>query len=398
MDLFGNDDSVKEAPEPEIEAPIVDMGLDQSDFESAIDTHPKFNQNIIGHVKIESMLLDLVESDRIPHALIFSGQKGIGKASMAYRLSKFLMAREIGDPNQDALFGGDTLPQDKPENLNTANDHPAVQRILSGGHPDFRSLERHYDADKNKYKASLDVEQLRSVAPFLRMSASEGGWRIVLIDDADTMNRNAQNALLKILEEPPKNTLLILVTHRLGALIATIKSRAHLVNFNALGDDNLKNLIMAQGHHFNAQELENLCYLSDGSLGNAINFVENGGLDVLAKILSVMQTYPDFDWGDIHALGDDMARSGQEYAYQHFQNITQWLFRQLLSIKARGDQTMRGPLALDVFHDIYNKASLIDLIKLIETLKEQFDRTEHGNLGKAQSVLETFEIIRQTHS
>ncbi len=397
MDLFGNDDSVKEAPAAQDEVLIEDLSPDSLDSADSQDRHPKYCTKIMGHEKIEAMLVELVASDRMPHALIFSGQKGIGKASMAYQLTKFLMARGIKDPDQDALFGGDDLPEEICDSLDSDPDHPSVKRVLSGGHPDFRALERYYDADKNKFKASLEVDQLRSVAPFLRMSASEGGWRIVLIDDADTMNRNAQNALLKILEEPPKNTLLILVAHRLGALIPTIKSRSRVVNFNTLSEESLKSLIMAQGHHFNAQELENLCYLSDGSLGNAINFVENGGLDVLAKILSVMQTYPDFDWGDIHALGDDMARSGQESAYQHFQDITQWLFRQLLFMKARGEQTMRGPLALDVFHDIYNELSLVQLIKLSENLKEHFDRTERGNLGKAQSVLETFEIIRQNN-
>ena len=115
------------------------------------------------------------------------------------------------DTAQDSLFGGGDDLAAPATTLDIPTDDPVFAKVASGGHPDLLVVERQTDPKTGQIKSNLDVQTARKVVPFLRMTSSDGGWRIVIVDDADLMNRNAQNALLKILEEPPQNTLLILV-------------------------------------------------------------------------------------------------------------------------------------------------------------------------------------------
>ncbi len=170
---------------------------------------PRENPHCWYHQNVEKILLDFITSGAMPHALIFSGSKGIGKATMAYRLARYLLKNGLGtSPSaQDSLFG-DSAPT--PLSLDVAPDDPVFHRVASGGHTDLLTIEKPADKDE------INVETARKIAPFLRLTASGGGFKMVIVDDADTLNRNGQNALLKILEEPPSRTVIILVTHRLG--------------------------------------------------------------------------------------------------------------------------------------------------------------------------------------
>ena len=190
---------------------------------------PRENGEVLGHDIIEQSLLSLYNNDKLPHALIFAGPMGVGKTTMAFRVARFLLKHGSADSNQDSLFGDAPAP---PTNMHVPADDPVSHKVASGGHPDLRTIERPMDERKGTRKNSVDVETARTIAPFLRMSASEGGWRIVIVDEADTMNYFAQNAILKILEEPPPKALLILICNRLGAMIPTIRSRCRTFNFH----------------------------------------------------------------------------------------------------------------------------------------------------------------------
>lgn len=373
MDLFGEEPGPIETEDLTVPENIdVEEGL----------KHPRDMDFCIGHEAVETRLLDLFQSGRMPHGLIFTGQKGIGKATMAYRLARFLLD-DKGDPNQDALFGGDESPA---ENLHIAPDNPTFRRVSSGGHPDFMNIEREYDAAKNRYKANVPVDAIRKVPGFLRMTASNGGWRVVIIDDADTMNRNAQNALLKILEEPPKKTVLILVTHRLGALIPTIRSRTQLINFHPLNDSNLQQLIEYGDYGLGTEDAETLRELSEGSIGKATQYMEEAGLETLAQILELLQYHPYWDWDKLHAIADNLARPGADQAYQTFTNLLCWLFSRLCVAKARGLPTKH-------LQGFVNDSSLEQLLKICENLHSHFAKVKGANLDKRQGILGAFSLI-----
>ena len=180
MDLFGEDFSPPDENDEEISVNEVQPeGL----------RHPRAMDFCLGHDAVEQKLLGFINGQRPPHGLIFTGPKGIGKATMAYRFARYLLKNGTPDKAQDSLFGAPPAP----ENLFVSPDDPIFRRVSSGGHADMMSVERAYDTVKNRYKSGVEVDEIRKVAPFLRMTAADGGWRVVIIDDADTMNRNSQN-------------------------------------------------------------------------------------------------------------------------------------------------------------------------------------------------------------
>lgn len=353
---------------------------------------PRENPVFFGHGAVEQSLLRLYNSGKMPHALVFAGAEGIGKLTLAYRLTRFLMTREIIDPNQDALFGPE--PQPEAMSMEIAPDHPVFRRIAAGGHSDFILVERKFDEEKGQHKASVEIDEIRKIAPFLRMTAAEGGWRVAIINDADTMTRNAQNSVLKILEEPPVNTLLILIAHRPGALIPTIRSRARVINFAPLDFEHFQTLLRKQGHSLSVSEMQALYTLSEASVGRALELVDGGGLDVMGKVIALFENYPDWKWSQIHVIAEDMARSGHNESFLMFQNVMLWVARQLTIAKARGRSLPDGPLsALDLFSDMLNNTTLEALSRICENLQAHFETVNRSNLEKRQAVMKAFSIF-----
>ena len=386
MDLFGEPDKEEAVDTPAEEetqdiAPTEEQGLD----------NPKTSSLCFGHDSVEKAVLEQFNSGRMPHGIILSGPKGIGKATFAYRLARFLLKNKASDPNQDALFG-DTPA--KIETLDTASDDQVFRQVASGGHPDFLSIERAHDSAKDETKGNIGVNDIRKVTPFLRMTASyEGGRRVVIVDDADTMNRNAQNALLKILEEPPEDAYLILVSHRLGAMIPTIRSRTQTLTFKPLTKDVFEKLLSMKGFSLDPAQLDTIYNLSEGSVGLALQIMEQGGLDTLALILAMFDHYPHWSWPDIHVLADQMARGGRDQSYKSFIMLLPWMFTQMIQAKARGQTISSKFLQIDTIQNLHKQSSLESLLKICENLKNHFERVDRANLDKRQAVLGAFSII-----
>ena len=161
----------------------------------------------------------------MPHAVLMTGPRGIGKATLAYRFARFVLTHGAT---------GRTAPDCR--RMTSLAGHPAdcgvFRRVASGGHADLLAVERAYDPRRRRLRSEIVVDDTREIAAFLRLTAAEGGWRVVIVDGADEMNRNAANALLKILEEPPRHALLLLVAHSPGRLLPTIR-----LALPALSDD-----------------------------------------------------------------------------------------------------------------------------------------------------------------
>lgn len=384
MNLFGDEEEVLDSAESMDEAAVPRVGL----------MPPRENPLSFGFEAQEEFLVRLYNSGKMPHAFIFSGAEGIGKQTFAFRLARFLLSQQIADPNQDALFG----PADPivATSLDLAEDAPVFRRVAAGGHSDFLLVDRLFDENKGVYKGGVEVAEVRKVAPFLRKTAAEGGWRVVIVNDADTMNRNAQNAILKILEEPPQNTLLILVAHRAGALIPTIRSRARVLNFQPQSLETMQTLLQKQGHVLAESELQALYTLSEGSIGRALSFIDEGGLDVMGRIISMFEDYPDWKWSQLHVVAEDLARANNTASFIMFQTVMQWMAKQLAVCKARARGLPAGPLSsLAQFREILEKSSLDNLTKICDKLQEHFDTVNRGNLEKRQAVLKAFSIFTE---
>lgn len=372
-----------------------DLLDDEEDYVSAEPEdsllEPRLSHYFTGHERTEPYILDLINQDNMPHAIILGGPKGVGKATFGYRLARALLKKGITDPNQDSLFG-------EPEpstisSLDVSSDDPVFRKVASGGHPDFLSLERPMDERKGQRKDTLDIETARKVAPFLRMTSSDGGWRVVLIDDADTMNRNAQNAILKVLEEPPSHTVLILICHRVGALIPTIRSRCRLVAFNPLNTETVIELLRKQYPQAPKSELEVIAAMAEGSIGRAIDLMEEGGQDGLQSVLDVLNNWESWDWPQIHRLAESLGRPGQDKAYKMFSQVMLWTFETMLFAKARDEIALNPPLDHKALRNMLSHYSLEEWVKICENLKAHFETFARANLDKRQAVLGAFAHI-----
>ncbi len=321
-----------------------------------------------GHDKIEQMLLKLAGEERLPHALIFSGLAGIGKATMAFRLGRYLLAGNFSEATS----------------LDVSRENRVFKQVSASGHPDLLTIE------KPEGKNAIPVDEARRIAPFLQLTSSYGGWRIAIVDDADTMNRNAQNAILKVLEEPPDNALLILIVHRLGAMVPTIRSRCRVINFQPLENQEMLE-VLEKSPAFMGVEVSSrqaLLDISQGSPGRALRYLANGSLEIFESVISVLREYPKINWQSAHKLADMLASSGMDAAYYDFQAIL--IDRLQAAIKAKA-LSQRSEMS-----QIFEDCALADLVKICENLEQHFVMANNSNLDKRQTVLGSFMILRNS--
>ncbi len=335
---------------------------------------PRDNPECLGHEAIESALAALMKQDRLPHALIFAGRQGTGKATMAYRLARALLSGGAGDM------------------LEIAPGSPVFRQVASGGHPDMMTVERAFDDKKNRLKDSVDIDSVRRIAPFMRMTASrDDGWRVALIDDADTMTRQAQNGLLKILEEPPQRAVLIVIAHRPGALIPTIRSRCRMLNFQPLPEAVFSTLVRKLRPGLDHESVSTLFSLAQGSVGQAQNLIEEGGLDALAKLTALLSTWPSWNWPDIHALADTLGRAGQEDSYRVTESMLRWTVDTLVRVRSG---TMPLPGILAGLEPMLKHRTLAQWIEAGQAVGAHLDKIRYANLDRRQGIIGTFSILK----
>src|SRR3954452_6878723 len=199
------------------------------------DPSPRATADLVGHAAAEAGLLKARESGRLAHGWLITGPPGIGKATLAFRFARFVLA---GGAGEGALFGA--MPA---SSLALPADHPVFRQVAAAGHPDLLTIERLADEKSGKLKTSIAVEQVRKIADFLHLTAGAGGWRVVIVDTVDDLNANAANAMLKILEEPTRRALLLLVCNAPGGVLPTIRSRCRRLDLAPLAETEIDALL-----------------------------------------------------------------------------------------------------------------------------------------------------------
>lgn len=214
--------------------------------------HPRATFSFFGHQGEEQALADALGSGRMHHAWLLTGPKGLGKATLAYRFARAALgARHIGQRPLDA----------DPE-------HVVARRIAALSHPDLFVLRRGIN-DRGKPRREITVDEARDLGVFFSLAPSEGGMRVAIIDAVDDLNRNAANALLKTLEEPPARSVLLLVCHAPGAALATIRSRCRRLALRPLGEEDVRAALGGEAD-------EALVALAKGRPGRAIALKAQG--------------------------------------------------------------------------------------------------------------------------
>lgn len=221
---------------------------------------------IYGHQDAIGALREAALTDRLHHAWLIAGPQGIGKATFADAAALWLLARAAGPPFADDGF---SVPA----------DHPIASLIAAGSHPDFRRLARLAKDKSDDLARSISVDQVRRLQPLFASTPSLSPRRVVVIDAIDDLERNAANALLKNLEEPPAGTVFLLVSHAPGRLLPTIRSRCRMLRLAPLDEADTAAVLRAALGAADVREVEDLVRIAEGAPGNALRFA---GLDIAA--------------------------------------------------------------------------------------------------------------------
>lgn len=332
---------------------------------------PRENPCFVGHPAAEKALLRAWQSNRLHHAWLITGPRGVGKATLAFRFARHVLAGA-----ESGLFA------ELPATLETPTTAPIFRQVAGGGHPDLLTIERRYDEKRDRMRTEVVVEDVRELGAFLHLKAAAGGWRVVVIDSADDLNRSAANALLKLLEEPPARALLLLVSHSPGRLLPTIRSRCRRLGLAPLDEPVMRELLAAYRPDISDADCRLLTSLSDGSIGRAIEIAGAGSLDLHRQIVDQLQRLPKLDTIALHALGDRFARKDGGDSFRLATEILLgWLGRTI-----RLAATEQGPPDAETMPPglSFRRHGLEQWLELWEKITRLFARVESANLDRKQ--------------
>lgn len=356
--------------------------------------HPRHSTRLFGQTNAEQGFLTAFNAGRLHHGWLLTGPRGVGKATLAWRIARFLLATP---PDQtDSLFG--TPPP--PETLDIAPDHPVTRRIEALSDPGLFLLRRAWDdkARPQRLKTVITVDEVRKLGGFFHLSAAEGGRRVVIVDAADEMNTNAANALLKLLEEPPAGATLLLIAHQPAAILPTIRSRCRELRLAPLAPEPLADALAATGTH--SDDPAALAELSGGSVGEAIRLTALDGLALYSEIVALMASLPRLDRPRLLALANSVTGRAQEARFDlTLRLIDLFLTRLARSGAGAPPATAAAPQEIETLHKLCPDA--LAARKWAALSAEVNARLRHGravNLDPAALLLDTVFSIDATAS
>ncbi|MDI9408918.1 MAG: DNA polymerase III subunit delta' [Candidatus Pacebacteria bacterium] len=296
---------------------------------------PHQNTELLGHEAAESLIVDAVNRGRLHHAWLISGKAGIGKATLAWRMARYILARDSPASvrsEEEAGFGFIEAPTmvvktdlaASHQSLAIAPDHPVAQQIAARVHRNIRAIERLEDSKTGKTKASIGVDQLRELQGFFQTTVRDSSHRFVIIDTVDDMTLQAQNALLKMLEEPPSGAILLLVSHIPGRLLPTIRSRCRHLPLRSLDQGVMERLLTAAG--VEPASMATALRLGEGSIGRALTLMSGGAESFYQQLLQQL-TEPSFDGR--RAIADQLAGAGGASELALWGEVLDWLVMRL---------------------------------------------------------------------
>lgn len=270
---------------------------------------------LFGHREAEQALLDAYRSGRLPHAWLIGGPAGIGKATLAFRMARFVLAHP--DPAADSVQSA--------ESLAVAPDHGVCHRIAAQAHTDLLVLERGFN-ESGARRTVITIDEVRRTVSFFGSTAGEGGWRVCVIDTADDLNPPAANALLKVLEEPPAKALFLLVSNAPGRLLPTIRSRCRRLDLRPLGmGDLIAAAAAASGRDRTDTELAQGAALAEGSVARTLQLLDGDSLNLRRKLAGLLNQLPSIDERELHALGDSLGRANEGAFEIVIEGMRDWL-------------------------------------------------------------------------
>jgi DNA polymerase-3 subunit delta' len=292
--------------------------------------HPRETTDLFGHREAETALLNAYRSGRIPHAWLIGGAQGIGKATLAYRMARFVLAHR--DPRATTVQRAETLWVDP-------ND-PVARHVASGAHGGLLALERTVN-DKGVLRTVITVDETRETISFFGSTAAVEGWRVCIVDTVDELNPNAANALLKILEEPPQQSLFFLLSHAPARVLATIQSRCRKLPLRPLStDDVIRAASQATSRAVDDPALAEAASASEGSVARALMLLGGDALKLHQRTAALLATLPGVDPRELHALGDALGISDRVALAAFVDSVDRWVAERLHADEANANANL----------------------------------------------------------
>jgi DNA polymerase-3 subunit delta' len=279
------------------------------------------NPVLFGHAAEEAVLAEAALSGKLHHAWLITGPAGVGKATLAFRFARWLLA---GLPVSRGL-----PPLAVPEG------HPVFRRMAASAHADLRVLRRTVNGKTGKLRDEIGVDEVRAAGGFLKLTPAEGGWRVLIIDRADELNTSAANALLKLLEEPPPRAVILLVCNAAGRLPATVRSRCRRLPVGPLAPEAMAQALARFLPEVTQAERARLAALADGSPGRALLLAEGEGLRIAGLVDEALAALPQLDPRRAYAIADALGRG--ENAFATFMTLLRGAIATAVRASARGE-------------------------------------------------------------
>ncbi|WP_075289063.1 DNA polymerase III subunit delta' [Pararhizobium arenae] len=320
---------------------------------------PSENSRLFGHAEAEHFLAQSYRSGKGHHAILIEGPEGIGKATLAFRFANHILSNpepslapaELADPDPTSIVS---------------------RQIASGASHNLLHLSRPVDEKTGRMKGAITVDEVRRAGKFFSQTSGTGNWRIVIIDPADDLNRNAANAILKILEEPPKRSLFLVLTHAPGKLLPTIRSRCLPLKLKPLPDDALQQALQSLGLDADPAVIS----AADGSVSEALKLINYGGLDIKAAFETIV--IGEGRRSDMHKLADVLSGKDSETIYDFFVEIA-------------GNHVVGAARQAAISGDILRAERLA---RLSSTLSDKLTTAEAYNLDRKQTILSVLDELK----
>jgi DNA polymerase-3 subunit delta' len=267
---------------------------------------PAENPILFGHRPALDRLAAMHAAGRLHHAILIGGPRGIGKATFAAQIAGHLLRYPVGAEAPERFVepaAGDTTQS----------------RIATGAHPNLIWLRRPYDEKNKRFRSELTIDEIRRARAFFASKAAGGGWRIAILDAADDLNANAANALLKILEEPPAQALLLVVAHSPQRMLPTIRSRCLKIALKPLEAEDMRRALSAIGvlePDAEASDVDLALALAGGSVRRAAILLREDGAKLYRQFARLAANAREPDWSAIHAFASTLTGAAGEERYR----------------------------------------------------------------------------------
>ncbi|MFN8830038.1 MAG: DNA polymerase III subunit delta' [Labrys sp. (in: a-proteobacteria)] len=281
--------------------------------------HPRETTRLIGQEAAENAFLEAYLSGRAHHAWIIGGPEGIGKATLTYRIAKFV----FDNPDPARAAGASSLA--------VTADRPAVRLIEAQSHPDLFVLRRAWNSERKTHFSNIRVDDVRRIGAFFGSTAAYGGWRITIVDAAEDLAREGANSLLKVLEEPPERALFLIVSHQPGRLLPTIRSRCRRLTLSTLTEDEVSEAAALARPDIDRAVLREAARLADGSVRLTLSLAGGEGIAVHKALTDLLARLPAVDVGLAHQFADRMSGRAGDEAFSLFRAfLDDWLHQRVV--------------------------------------------------------------------